>query len=54
MNKWVYNSCIPGGISMVGVGVGVTTHWGVGLAVAGGLVVGLTMFGAWLAARSAD
>ena len=53
MNKWVYNSCVGAGVAAVGVGVGASWTWSVGLATAGALVIGLTVFGAWLSMRSA-
>lgn len=54
MNRWVYNGALLAGVAMVGIGAGLTVGGvagtmigaGAGLALAGALVVYLTLRGA--------
>ncbi len=50
MTRIVYNAALGAGVALIGAGVG---HASVpaALVVVGGLVIGLTLFGAWLESR---
>lgn len=51
MNQLTYNAGLLAGTAALGVGAGLQWGVGFGLMVVGALVVGLTLFGAWMAGR---
>lgn len=53
MNRWVYNGSVAVGLASTGLGVGLEFGAGYGLAAFGLLLIGLTMFAARVATRSA-
>lgn len=54
MNRWVYNGSVLVGLVSTGAGIGMQFGAGYGLAAFGLLLIGLTMFGARVATRSAE
>ncbi|ACC76142.1 hypothetical protein PPMP20_18945 [Paraburkholderia phymatum] len=51
MNAIIYNLCMTLGVVLAVVGVGLLHGVAVALIVAGALMIGLTMFGAWMTTR---
>lgn len=51
MNPIIYNLCMLLGVALVVAGVGLLHGVAVALVVAGALLIGLTMFGAWMTTR---
>ena len=49
MNRWVYNVSVACGVALTAIGLGVEFGIGYGLAAAGVLIVGLSLYGARLA-----
>jgi|JI8StandDraft_1071087.scaffolds.fasta_scaffold1335684_1 hypothetical protein len=53
MNQLIYNGSLAAGTVLAATGAGVQWGLGLGLMTAGGLVIALTMAGAWLFGRAA-
>lgn len=53
MKRMVLNIALPSGVTLVGVGIGLQFGPGYGLAAAGGLIIGLTIYFARVAGVTA-